>query len=404
MSDNEIYNLIDGTPPVLDLYKLYQGSLNVRKELDDIVRDAGYGSMSSVNYLTLRGFNFHRHGQPMVQTSRNNMGYTFFTRPILNLTYDNLRNVSQLVQLTTAPEKSMQRLVRATLDPWSHKGRYGRVQKLSEQDKIADLNSIRTPFVDEYNPFIPILSNTLISLTGWKDVAINSHVSKAGVNGEQWAMADGYHDVTGAFEMSSSFRNIAGDPISLLFSVWLKYMIACRHEYLMNPYPCFVEEREWDYNTRIYRFIMDPTKTYIQKYAATIAFPLSFPTGNTFNYSFDENYQRADAEISISWQCIGCEYNVPRLIYDFNTLVGEYCPGLVIQYEQCTPESLVVKHMDLWQKLKPEEKNRGLYFAIPLINFITNELEWWIRRSDWEQFVQRKSVNPAKYSYRQRLP
>lgn len=392
------YNLTNGTPPVVDLIKLYQGSLNVREQLDQIVRDTGYGSMSTINYLTLSGFNYLRHGQQLVHNNRDNMGYVFFTRPILNLTYDNLSNVSSMVRLRNAPPMSIEAMVRGLLDPWGQNGfmnqgnNKGNAKTADQISKDAQT----CPLVNRYNPFIPIMSNTLTSLTGFKDLSLNTYTSKAGAHNEQWAMADGFFYKTEAFELSSSFRNIEGDPISLLIETWLKYMAACRQENEMFPYPCFVEEREFDYNTRIYRFVMDHTRKYIQKFCATIAFPISLSYGNTFNYSYDKNFIDSNAEISVSWQCVGTDYNEPVLVYEFNNLVAMYCPDLAIDYTRYDTKtnSLVVKGMEYWQKLQDNEKNRGLFMAIPLINHVTYELEWWIPKTHYVQYVlQKKDQN-----------
>ena len=392
MASQEDFNIKDMTPPVIDLDKLYNSTLNIREELDYIARENGFGSMSTINSLVLRGFNYLRHGQQLVHTNRDNMGYAFFTRPILNLTYDNLSASRTLALLRNAGEKTIQRYVRATLDPWWQNGMNNKRNHngyAQDSQRTADMNDSQTPLVDPYNPFIPLLTNTVVNLSGWKDIAINDYTSPAGIHGEQTIMADGFYYVTGAWEMSSSFRNIEGDPISLLFQTWIQYIIECRQEYQMNPYPCFVEEREFDYNSRIYRFIMDHTKTYIQKYAATIAFPMSVPYGNQFNMDTSKNFIDANGEISVTWKCVGADYNDPVLFYEFNKLVSLYCPDLTIEYESYdhVNNKLSVVGKDRWKKLLPHEKLKGIYLAIPLINYVTGELEWWINDEHYNKYI-----------------
>lgn len=397
-------DLHDGTPPTIDVYNLYQGGINVRQELDRIVRDAGFGSMSSIGYLTMRGFNYLRHGQQLVHGNRDNMGYLFFTRPCLNLTYDNLSMTRTMTTLRNANPNSIAAYVRALLDPWGQIGKYSGIQMKNSssgtaQEKIdtaANANSVYSPLVDSSNPFIPILSNLCTSLTGWKDIALNDFTSQNGVHNEQNIMVDGHYYITNAFELSGAFRNIEGDPISLLFRVWTEYMVACRQEGLMNPYPTFVERREFDYNTRIYRFIMDNTRTYIQKMGATIAFPSSVSYGNPLNYSSDKNFIDTNNEISITFKCVGQDIDDPILIYEFNTLVATFNPNLAIdytKYDRETQSLVLVSGNNYYYKLKPHEKNRGVFMAIPLINHVTMELEWWIDKTSYALYVAEPKKN-----------
>lgn len=396
--------------PILDLLEMYNGSMNIRKELDQIVRDAGYGDLSSIAYQTCRGFNYFRQGQQQVHTNRDHMGYTFFTRPILNLTYDNLSAVPTMAALRNAPSVSYQRMVRAYLDPWQQQGRYNNVPDVRERmqytgnnpDDIhrgAALNDTDSPLVNPHNPFIPLLSNTLSSLSGWKDIALNDYTSKAGINNEQWSKVDGFFYKTEAFELSSSFKNIEGSPVMSLIHHWMEYMANCL-EGRMNPYPVFIAEREYDYNTRIYRFIMDHTKTYITQWASTIAWPSSLSYGNQFNFDASKTFIDMNGEVSVTWKCIGADINDPIMPYEFNQLVEYYCPDLAIDYTKYDKrtESMVVQGNN-YRKLHGDEKMRGLYLAIPLVNYLTYELEWWISKHDYDVYVASNKYTKARNEF-----
>lgn len=384
------YDLNDAPPPQLDLTKLFRTKLNIRNELDKITQETGYGLMSSINQLVLSGFNYHRTGQQLVHNNRDNMGFTFFTRPCLNLTYDNLSSDRTLMDLRNAPVDSIGRYIRNMLDPWGarpeEKTKSDSIKWFDTQEALADKNARIRSLVNEANPFIPLLSNTLISLSGWQDISLSDYTSKAGIRNEQWAMADGFYHKTNVYEMNASFRNIEGDPISLLFQTWEKYIIACR-ENTMQPYQQFIIDRMYDYNTRIYRFIMDHTKTYIQKWAATIAFPLSIPFGNQFNYQEHRNFQEANNELPVTFKCMGADYNDPILFYEFNKLVEMFEPNLKINYSDYDFKTNSVKMVsDVYRKLTASEKLKGTYFAIPIINFMTRELEWWVHNEVYKEY------------------
>lgn len=393
----------DVTPPVVDLIEKYRGSLNVRAQLDNIVRQQGFGSLSSIVYHTVRGFNYLRHGQQYVQKNQDAMGYTFFTRPILNLTYDNLSAVDQLAPLKDAHPNSYSTMIRCLLDPWYHKGlnQYNINSKANGGNLMGGGNYASsegnrgTALVNPNNPFIPFLTNSLVSLSGWRDIALNDYTSKAGINNEQWSKPDGFFYKTESFELSASFRNIRGNPLKLLFTTWLCYMWHCL-EGDIAPYPTFVQDREYDFNTRIYRFVMDPTKTYIQSHAMTIAWPMSYPTGSLFNFSYDKNFVDGNDEVNITFKCMGSDYDNPIMPYEFNTLVAEFNPALAIDYTRggYDPRTASLITKGNWKKLKPYEKNKGVFAAIPLVNFKTYELEWWISPEDYDLYV--KGTLPGK--------
>lgn len=381
MTDRSEY---DFTPPkdvINDFDVSTLNRISMRGILDHIYRENGYGSMSASNFLTLSGHNLLRQGQPSLRANRDNMGYTFFTRPCLNLTYDNLGQVRRMSALSNPPPKSISAWVISTLDPWQSLGIGKGNSKTSGENLI-------TPLVNPHDPFIPILGTTLLSLSGWKDMSGNDFTSQAGINNEQWGYYDGYFNVTGSFELSASFRNIEGDPIGLLFQVWGEYMANVATYGYMMPYPSFLETNTMDYNTGIYRFIMDHDKTFIQKWTRTLAWPTSLPYGNQFNFTSNKNFVEVNDEIPITFKCFGAEYNDPAVLHDFNTLVAQYNPGLKITgYDEKT-RSCIVAGQSEWVKVSKHERVKANMLALPLINVYTNELEWWITKENYETYVR----------------
>ena len=122
------------------------------------VRDAVSKAGSSRRELTkaatnaFYGFN-HRNIGVQVKPNSDSHGLTFFTRPRLNLSYDNIAGVRNFAPLLTGDPLTLPRAIRCILDPVSHKG----VEK-------SHIRPIQCPMVDPQNPFIPLLSNLLISM------------------------------------------------------------------------------------------------------------------------------------------------------------------------------------------------------------------------------------------------
>jgi len=86
---------------------------------------------------TLYGLNHHTQ-KPVTIENRDSYGLTFITRPQLNLTTTNLRNIRFLYSLLTNNDKSVHRYVRNMLDPRLH------------------YNKITCPLVDPHMAFIPV--------------------------------------------------------------------------------------------------------------------------------------------------------------------------------------------------------------------------------------------------------
>lgn len=183
-------------------------------------------------------------------------------------------------------------------------------------------------------------------------------------------MVDSAPRIFSTIDFTANFRNIMGDPITLMFLVWCHYA-AMVYEGRMDPYPDNLIEHRIDYNTRIYRLILDRTKTFVQKIGATgAAFPLASPIGAAFNFSADEPINRENEQISIPFRAIGVDYQDPALVVEFNHTVQMFNPAMKDGNRQ-----------NSYVKLTPAQRNVFNYRGYPHINPDTYELEWWIPKN-----------------------
>src|SRR5206468_1868062 len=139
---------------------------------------------------------------------------------------ENLRVMRKLAPLLSQRDDSLQRIIRCWLDPVGNKN--------------GDFTS---PYVDDRMPFIPLLSNLLISLPGWPDPAMPYSTSHTGVRQEQFALADGTEEILRLVDLTANFRNVSGDPITPLFETWLTYMRGVYFADLL-PHPDAILENE----------------------------------------------------------------------------------------------------------------------------------------------------------------
>jgi hypothetical protein len=304
------------------------------------------------------GLNIVGRNAPIALNTENH-GYTFFTRPCMNLSYDNLAVDRLMSNLLMENPDSMQRMIRAYLDPMAHR------------------NDLKCPGVDPLNPFIPLLSNNLISLTGWEDFTLGTFTSTPGVYREAYSYVDDIPYSYGTYDLTGTFRNLTGDPITFMMLVWGWYQ-GLVYEGRLMPYPELVMLNEIDYNTRIYRLVMDSTRTYVTRIAATGAsFPMTAPIGNAFNFTGDGSespFQTANDQVSISFRCMGFTYYDHILIYEFNDLVEDFNPLMRADNRDRA-----------MQELKPWEKEYFNYRSYPRINPLNMKLEWWTSKADYEQ-------------------
>lgn len=340
-------------------------SQNIKDTLDDIFARTGTGQLSTAMFDTVYGINFRQ--QPNnVPINKDYYGLTFFTRPQMNMTSENLRQVRLFTPMITTERNSLPRMIRAALD------------------SDAEYRGHGTKLVDPYQAFIPILSNQLENMSGWPDVTLPTFTSKPGVQQEEFSYADGIARNYKSYDMRANFRNIQGDPITALFLTWVYYasMVA---EGILVPYPDFIINNTVDYQTRIYRLILDESREFVTNIAATIAYPLDSPIGNKFNFDSDGPINQGNNKISIGFRCLGAEYNDPILIYEFNQTVVKANNNM---------GGTDKDRSAYFQRLVPAEYNLFNHRVYPYIDPTTYRLQWWVPLTEYNQVLTGSTDNP----------
>jgi len=273
--------------------------------------------------------------------SKDMQGYVFITRPQLNLSTDNIRNVRIFYDMLNTGNLNTFGYVRNVLDPRCES---------------------KSLLVDNSNPFISVVSNTVTSVTGWPDSVLPTYSSAMGNKKQQWSIGDGIVDLYSSFDLDMTLKNFAGDPLLYLFQTWI-YYIQYVFEGVIYPYPDFIVENEIDYNTRIYRIIMDrDNKTVKRIYATGASFPISIPNGKLADYNKDTVYSKNTNELNIRFKCDGGIYGDPILLDNFNKTVEIFSPDITKNKK----------------KMTDDKKLYNGFKAIPYINKKTLELEWYI--------------------------
>ena len=345
----------------------------IKDVLSVIQKAGGFGALDQAAINNMKGINHRGYGNPL-PVNKDNFGLTFFTRPNLNLSYDNIaqrRILTPLLDGDGLASNTYQRAIRMTLDPY-----LGDPAMYKTGDPNRALKMLTTDLIDQKNAFIPLLTNNLISISGWPDLQVETFTSTPGNYQESWSMVDSSSRFFGTYEIQANFKNIEGDPISAMFSAWLHYMSGV-YEGSMVPYPNNLVERRIDYQTRIYRLLLDPSRRYVQKIAACgAAFPLNSPLGNSFNYSNEGVYNQDNDQISIRFRAMGADYLDPITIQEFNAVVQIFNPQMKGDDND---------RSKTYRKAAYEELKSYNYQGYPRIDPDSHELQWWIDKNQGDQ-------------------
>lgn len=331
--------------------------------LDDYFQLSNIGSIDRAIGNNLFGIN-HRQIPGLVPNNRDTQGLTFFVRPQLNMQADNLRNVRKLSPLLTTNPATIHRYIRGMLDPRLLYGyTFGN----------TSLPALKCPSVDNLNAFIPILTNDLTSISGWPDIVTPAFTSKTGLYKEVYSQVDGITSYYESFDIDATFRNTRGDPVLFMFYIWQQYM-SLVFEGKLVPYPDFITENTLDYNTRIYRLVLDQRRQIVTKVASCgVAFPISSSMSGAFDFNNNYPYNDQIKTITIRFRCLGAEYNDDITLDEFNKTVIIFNPYMRDAYR----DTYMVK---VTQDKGYLFNNRGY----PRINTTgNNELEWYVPKNYW---------------------
>jgi len=356
----------------------------INSSIDQILENLPTGSIQRAIGNTLYGVNFRQTGNP-VPRAKDMYGFTFFTRPQLNLTQLNVSNYRGFYNLITDNELSYQAFTRLTLDP-----------------RLQHAGRLICPFVDKNNAFISILTNNVQSVSGWPDLTVPTYTSEAGLFGQEHSIVDGVTNHFESYDLDVTFKNTKGNPLLYFFYIWIKYQTLV-FEGILNPYIDMITENEIDYNTRIYRVVLDQQKRFVTYIGATGAsFPINVPTGSLFDFNVDTPFNTRNTEINIRFRSMGFIAFEDILKLEFNKTGAIFNADLrkVLEYDLGDSSDESKARMDSTKSYKIPGSNlvklphllamamdasvfNNSFFSanfrsFPYINLISNELEWWV--------------------------
>lgn len=288
----------------------------VKASLNALYRKSGKGSFTSRYMMTLSKFD--RFGSLILPPNHEVSGYTFITRPMINLQEASLKTNRILPMLNTLDPSSIAFSIRCYLDSLftnNYKNGYRTL-------------AARCPFLNHESPFITPLSNLMLTIDGFPDYSIDTETTDTGFYNEDHTIARGCDFGNRTYDLNLTFRDIQGGYVFALMFFWIMY-IALVTRGITIPYPRFMQARKLDYTCSIYRFLLDPSRKYITKWAkCTGCFPVNMPIGAMFNIAEKEHYLHSTESVSVTFKVNHVEYMDPMILKDFNTIVERFCPDV----------------------------------------------------------------------------
>lgn len=324
------------------------------RRLYSLVNEQSYRSVGAGNhaasYQTILS-QFDRYGANTLPPNHEVAGYTFITRPKLNLSTTSLRQDRVLSILDSADPGSLLFAIRCYLDT-----------NYANRKDVSPL-SLLCPFFNKASPFLIPLSNNLVSVAGWPDPVLETETTTGGFFSEDFTMVKGSDRLSRTYDITLTFRDIQGGFIIFLLYFWLRFIeLVVRGDTV--AYPEDVAARRICYTCSIYRFVMDPSRRFITKWAkATGCFPRTVPIGNFLNFGERENFIHSAMQYSIPFTANKVEIMDPIIFRDFNTIIKRFSG-----YNDVTIRTLREAGTD------PSEN----FIGIPYIDIFQgfNELKW----------------------------
>ena len=289
--------------------------------LNESFQSMGTGSNTNIlqNFLS----RLDRHGNTYVPFNNMNYGYTFITRPRLNMTNGNLISHPVLSLLTSGDENSVSFMMRMLLDTRLSKGEA--IFTSTDNDAaIFHERAQKSPLFDCRNPFFTPLCNGLTGISGWPDVNLEAATMGEDFHSGDFTFIKGFDFNIRSTELTLEFNDVQGSIILSCIFYWC-LMMALQAKGVAMAYPDDIYLQRLNYTVSIYRFITDSTRKNILWWSkATGCFPKMAPIGKLFDVSNGEVSISSARAFSVQFAANVIEYNNPGILYDFRRLMRNY--------------------------------------------------------------------------------
>lgn len=317
---------------------------------------------------SLRGFRILGKGPAMMPLADDTIGFSFVTRPQLNLSDDVIGRTDRLRALKDVSDNSIGAYIRGMLDE-----RWGA--------------ATNCPALDNLNPYITCLTTYLKTSNGFGDLSMGIATSEPGLREQVYQRVNSKLEENGLFTMNQTYFNPRPSVIPALFQYWETYI----SEVTSGDSGCYPRAKyllgnRIDYDCAVIHLIMNKDSEFLEQIFATVqSIPVTFPAGSQANIDNTGNSLRGEGQddFTVQFSSTGMRYNEPGLISGFNDRMYKYNPRIAPNLRN-----------QYYRKLDPSEYvDYGYKDAYPLLLAVRNDrrggagngrdgvkLTWWVRK------------------------
>lgn len=268
------------------------------------------GKGTRKNQLAQVYTNHDRFDNGMTPPNDEYVGYTFITRPRLNLSDVNLAVDRVFAPMLTTSNTDAAFGLRCMMDTMYCKENTDRAKAC--------------PLIDIRNPFAVLWCNAVRSVSGFDDPSVVTETTSPGYFREEQTYAIGGDEMNTTKDITIGFRDYPGAPVSSSFEYYRRYLTNLGIG-LFVQYPCDIDANRLGYTVSIYRFIVDRTwKTITRCAKCTGCFPVHSTIGTAFNKNDGERRISSLDNFSITFKCNHIDYLDSIVLHEFNMLVRRY--------------------------------------------------------------------------------
>ena len=339
----------------------YKNKVKIRMNVNDFISSTSTHAVDNrAGSKSLYGLNTEIT-MPGIKTNTDSNGMLFFTRPNLNLSESNLLNDKKTLRFLSNNATDLNTYIRCMLAP-------------SLTDAAIGPSGLKSNLCNNKLAYIPIMSNNLLTFSGWPDEVVPTKSSEEGLRGEQYTQVDGVMEINNALDFDATFRNFHASPLYQMLFLWTRYSTNV-FEGTMKPLDTTLVANEIDYQTRIYRLILDEHNKVVTDIAAVPAcFPVNNPKGKKFDYDRFRPRSGEDNIVNFRFKSAGVIYDDEYLVVEFNittcTFNSDLWPVVDGNFKEGNGHSYIRVPENLKQYLN--------FCAYPLINTNNMNLEWWV--------------------------